>query len=217
MEKKSKYQAILLTIVTLLCVYRYIDSQTLLLVNTSKQAPNGYLSIKDYTFIDSGTGNIVEKINSFSYEGTSASYDYNTDIETTKGITATSSWDEFVEAYGEYKAYYITYNEPYSDDVEDSDYGFLNWITVNDFNENYVKTGKVNLENYDITVCFQALIKYSKVYYTATEQDKIETYGFKLYKAHEFNLTFSYECPNNSYNTSGRGIFDYISSYCYTY
>ncbi len=216
MEKKSKYQAILLTIVTALCVYRYIDSQTLLLVNTSKEAPSGYLPIKDYAFIDSGTGDVVEKINSFSYDGTSISYDYNTDIETTKGITATSTWDEFVEAYGEYKADYITYNKPYSDGVE-SDYGYLYWTTVNEFDENYVKTGKVDLENYDITICFKALVKYSKVYYTATEQDKIDTYGFKLYKAHEFNFTFSYECPNNPYNTSNTGIFDYISSYCYTY
>ncbi len=218
MEKKYKYRSIILVIVTLLCVYRYIDSQTLLLVNTSKEAPSGYLSIADYVFINSGTNEPIEKINSFSYEGASTSYDYNKDIETTKGITASSSWEEFVNAYGEYKAYYISYNKPYSDaNYDNDDYGNVNWMTVSDFNEKYIKTGKVDIENYDITVCFHATVKYSKVYYTPTEQDKIETYGFKLYKAHEFNLTFDYECPNSSYNDTGVGLFNYISSYCYTY
>lgn len=220
MKKLTKNKIILLVIFAILCVIRYIDSQTLLFVNPSKKAPEGYLSIGDYVLIDSGTKNVAQKINSFSYDHISTSYDYNEDLETTKGISTKSSWEDFVKAYGPYKASYISYHLPYDNpynEERDYDYNTVRWLTIDEFNQEYIESGRVSIEEYNIYVNFDSVIKHSKVYYTANEIYNADDYGFKLCMIHDFSLSFSYICPDDYMSESHSGYFEYISSSCYSY
>lgn len=195
-----------------MCIFRYLDSQTTLFLNTSN-VPDGYLPIKDYEFVDKSTKEHITNVKAFSFDDEYISYGYDNGLETTLGISTNSTWDEFVEAYGSYTACYILASVS-NYDSEDYDYVYLNWITVEDFDNEYIQTGKVSLDTYDIDIAFSTIVKNNKAYYTQGSQNKIRG-EFRLSKLHEFDLSFSYRSPSYEYNDAGKGIFNYIN--CYEY
>lgn len=207
-----KRNRVVITIVVILLsiVIRYLVSDTTLFVDTN-QSQEGYLPISDYVLKEDGKD--VKKINTFNYDFYSTSYDYN-DYYTTLGISCSSTFDEFVNKYGNYNASHIHAYK--NDDDTYKDYVSLKWITINDFYNEYIKTNKINLDDYNIDITFDCMTIFNKVYYDKYDIDNRYAYeGFINFSKHLFSLSFSYECTNDKYNNEEFGHFDYISSSAY--
>lgn len=212
MNKKLKYIILFLLAIVLGLTGRVIINQSTLLVDINTPVPDGFLPINDYVLIDKNTKEPVQKIKTLKYEYENDSYDYSSNLETTKGIDARSTFEEFVEAYGEYVATYIScYNEvtkDYNDSIN------LNNIKLKTFYNDYVLTDKVSLDDYNININFSCYTQLNNVYYTQREYEKLmdnENFFWNV-KVHEFSLHFSYVCKNFEYNEDGINRFDYISS-----
>ena len=212
MNKKIKYIILFLLAIVLGLVGRVIINQSTLLVDTNTPVPDGFLPINDYVLVDKNTKEPVQKIKTLKYEYENDSYDYSSNLETTKGIDAHSSFEEFVDVYGDYVATYILCHKVTSDDYNDDIN--LNNIKVKTFYDEYIKTEKCNLDDFNININFSCYTQLNNVYYTQREYEKLidnENFFWKL-KINEFNLYFSYICKNYEYNNHGVGIFDYVSS-----
>ncbi len=214
---KKRYILLFVTIV-LACLLRLYINNTTLIVDTSVKAPNGYLEIDDYVLLDYQTSEIISPIKSFksseSYYDWNRDYNENPTYITTKGISVDSSFEDFVNAYGDYTPYYIScLRYDYDSADEKSSYMFT-WMTVKEFYEKYVKTNEISLDDYDINIYFKVTTKLNNVYYTEAQQRKAYNKSlFNNFNAHEFDLGFSWQCKNNTYNDYGYSHFDYICTF----
>ena len=212
MNKKLKYIILFLLAIVLGLTGRVIINQSTLLVDINTPVPDGFLPINDYVLIDKNTKEPVQKIKTLKYEYENDSYDYSSNLETTKGIDANSTFEEFVDAYGDYVATYILCHKVTGDDYND-DINLHN-IKVKTFYDEYIKTEKCNLDDFNININFSCYTQMNNVYYIQREYEKLrdnENFFWKL-KINEFSLHFSYICKNYEYNSHGVGIFDYVSS-----
>lgn len=201
---------ILIIVIILSFIVRFFINDTTLFVNTDYKE-KGYLPINDYVLKDGDKD--VKKINTIYYDFYSTSYNYN-DYVTTLGINCESTFKEFVNAYGNYYAAHIhayrCNDDTYTDNVS------INWITIDDFYNEYIKSGKLNLDDYNIDVTFNCMTIFNKVYYDKTAiNNRYANEGLIRFSNHLFSLSFSYECKNDEYNDKDFGHFDYISSSSY--
>lgn len=212
MNKKIKYIILFVLAIVLGLAGRVIINQSTLLVDTNTPVPDCFLPINDYVMVDKNTKEPVQKIRCLDYKYENDSYDYSSNLETTKGIDAHSTFEEFVDAYGDYVATYIMCNNEVTKDYNDSIN--LNNIKVKTFYDEYIKTGKCNLDDYNIVVNFSCYTQMNNVYYTQREADNARDNNnfFWNVKLHEFSLHFSYVCKNFEYNGYDINRFDYISS-----
>lgn len=207
--KKSRV-TILIIVIILSFIVRFFINDTTLFVDTT-YTEEGYLPINDYVLKDGDKD--VKKIKTINYDFYSTSYNYN-DYATTLGIDCKSSFDDFLKVYGDYYAAYI--HAYRCDDDTYTDYVSLNWITVNEFYEEYIKSNKINLDDYNIDIMFNCMTIFNKVYYDKSSIDnRYANEGLIRFSNHLFSLSFSYECKNDEYNDKDFGHFDYISSSSY--
>ncbi len=200
---------IVIVVLLLSLIVRFLVSDTTLFVDTSK-TKDGYLPISDYVLLNEDDKE-VKKINSFNYDYYFTYYDYDY-YKTTLGIDCKSSFEDFVKAYGDYTANYISANRVNNED-DYSDYLSFNWITVNDFYNNYIKTNKINLDEYNIDISFECLTRFNKVYYDKASVDNYySNNGLINFSNHLFTLRFVYQCKEYEYNSEGINRFDYIQS-----
>lgn len=210
--KYKKY--ILYAIIGLLVglVGRVFINDSTLFVNTNQAVPEHYLSINDYVMIDKDSKQAVNKIKCINFEYQNDSYGYNSNLQTTKGIDTNSSWDEFVDAYGDYYVSYIICNKIVDGSEDYSEEVYLDNVLLSDFQRDYIETDKVNLDEYNIVVDFSVYTKLNKIYYLESQAYDYDDNFFWKVNLHRFNLHFSYECKNYKYNEYGINIFDFISS-----
>ena len=128
----------------------YIRTNTTLLMKHTVQ--EGYLPADDYQLIDDSTGKTAQHIRSTEYPCI-----YNTEFSenqyvTSRNIKIGSDWNSFVEAYGDYRTGIIQATPLVK--VKNKDPYFLFDMTVSDFDEQYVKTGIVNPNEYSLSVTF---------------------------------------------------------------
>ena len=115
----------------------------------------GYLSPKDFVFLKDGESQytissrnefIINKSEDFRFL---SSYDrdhsrYSTD----KGMKLGDDWEKFLELYGDYKTDFVTY------ETEDGKTMVRNGLTVREFKEKYIDTGKVDLTDPSLEMYF---------------------------------------------------------------
>lgn len=191
---------------------RVLINESTLLINTNTLVPESYLPIEEYVLIDSKTNQAVSNIKCIEYEYKSTGYTYDDGLKTSKGINAKSTWDEFVDAYKDYYVGYIICTRVVEGEETYDNNIYLDNIKISDFINEYIDTGIVNVDDYNIHVNFSVYTRLNKIYYLEDEAyDYVENLFWKI-TLHRFSLDFSYECKNYEYNLSDKGVFDYISS-----
>lgn len=219
--KFTKNQKVILIVALIAVVlFRILANYTTLLVNVNQDVPEGYLPLKDYVLVDGNTGIQSASIRSLNYGDHYTFYDSNNGLETTKGISCDSSWEDLLEAYGDYKASSISATLPYNSAEYNSPQNvYEDDMTLNEFNEKYIQTNQISLDTHNIHVYYSASARLTKVYYTQEEQYNLydKNHAFWNFKEHSFQLSISYSCEDDDFNDTDQGIIDYISSDCWSY
>jgi hypothetical protein len=140
-------------------------------------APEGYLPLEEYLYLNENGDPEGSLMNPF-YEGGWVYYGEEEVYTTTKGITVGSTWDDFVEAYGQYTAYSISVvpeeDIPY-DERPDSYYDehYFDFMKVEDFDREYIKTGKVDLSTNTVYVEFTVYVYGRHAAYTEKQYEQV--------------------------------------------
>ena len=153
-------------------------------------------------------------------------------LVTSRGVQPGDSWGDFVKRYGDVTAYEITVDDNESgrddsymsdeDQAAASDLREQHGITIDDFDRDYIQTGKVDLSRNRLTVRFRAVLYDTTVLYTEADQwggylDSTQErhwriggrYGTMLAPNRQsFNLEFEFA---NSATWEGLGDGDLIS------
>ncbi len=129
-----------------------------------------YLDLDEFALIDSDSGEAVSNVRGLSYDDQYVSYWDEKRIETSRGITIGSSWEDVVEAYGDIvcrNIYYYDYSDFFDGDYSTDTHTYINEpITVSEFNEKYVKTGLCDPARNYITLSFEAELIGNQIVYT---------------------------------------------------
>ncbi len=124
-------------------------------------APAGYLSIGNMV-LQEENGRSTGSLNNPFYRGATSYYGDDVLLYTDRGIHPGSTWEEFVEAYGDCTAYTISFfpeddeKRIYTDDYYDTHY--FNYMKVSDFDRDYVQNGLAALDENVISVEFNAYV-----------------------------------------------------------
>ena len=134
----------------------------------------GYLPIEEYPLNYSDSGEPTQDVRTFHYDLYSI-YSERDGYETSRGITYGSTWDEFVEAYGDETIYYI-YTHRYKED------GTVDWdtdtpyysdrYTVREFDRRHVQTGEIDPSEYGIAIEFHAETDGVRLLYSPEDGDR---------------------------------------------
>ena len=210
--KLKKYLIIIISALVIGLIGRFFINDSTLFVDTNTKVPKYYLPINDYILVNKDTKEPIQNIKTLNFKSYIDSYDYGYNLETTKGISCKSSFEDFIKAYGDYIVTYISCYNVTSNNYEDSIY--LHNIKLSAFYNDYILSGKCNLDDYNIYINFTVYTRLNKVYYTQKEKDEASQNEniFWNVKLHEFTLAFSYFCKNVQYNEHDIGYFDYIIS-----
>lgn len=220
MKFTKKQRFILVIAFIAVAAFRILANNTTMLVNVDQAVPDGYLPLEDYVLLNSRTKEASGSIRSLDYGDHYAFYDSSKKLETTKGISCDSSWEDLLEAYGDYYADSISASLPYnSDTYSSSENIYASHMTLNEFNEKYIEPGTVSLDTHNISIYYSVSTRLTKVYYTEDEQYDLYELDkpFWNFKTHEFQLSISYACKDDDFNDTDKGIIDYISSDCWSY
>ena len=225
-RKAEKRKGIPLALGIFLCLLaliggRYLRSNTTLFLEN--RTVKGFLPVEEYVFKNKDSGTPVQNPRTFHYD---SYYVYNTHrqlYETSRGIAPGASWDEFVAAYGDATASSV-YTNRYDENGEiDWDYrsvGVSEQITVKEFDEQYVKTGTVDLSRDSITISFNLDTDGMKLYYSLDEAwDEYQHNRFRhLFSSSpntkSFNLSFCFE-PDINGEHNGTNTLDCMYSTYY--
>ena len=146
-------------------------------------APEGYLPLEEYLYLDEDGNTHGSLMNPF-YEGDWFYYGEGDQYTTTKGITVGDSWNDFVEAYGEYRAYSISVlpeeSIPWDEQPDDYyDTHYFDYMSIAEFDREYIQSGKVDLSENTIYVEFVVYVHGRTVAYTEKDYERIldEHYG----------------------------------------
>ncbi|PJM74016.1 hypothetical protein CS006_02380 [Bifidobacterium primatium] len=174
----------------------YSSGYTTLLLRRDEPV-DGYLPVGEYALVDESTGQPVTTVRRWHYPSqyttlTSAGdgklttcridkKDCKLSLVTSRGIRAGSSWNDFVNRYDGMTAMEILVTDTDGDDdyksyMSDDDLAAEQesrehrYMTVGDFDNDYVRTGRVDLATQRVTVTFRAGYQSGKVLYTARDQ-----------------------------------------------
>ncbi|MBO7703760.1 MAG: hypothetical protein J6S26_04870 [Solobacterium sp.] len=202
-KKKPKLLLFLVTAaIAVLCVMngRYVRENTTLFMND--RTPEGYLPLKEYELIDPETGEVIQKVRGTSYNDIYAFGYSQTQYVTSRGIGNGSSWDEFVEAYGDCRSEFIFASPALSiSGNRETEKYFCYDMTVREFDEQYIKSGIINPQYYTIHISFGVYTDGFNVQYDIggmlenreaySEQRKFLRRGQETPVEGVFSLTFS--------------------------
>ena len=163
--------AVLACIVSL-AVGRHLRYGTTLFME-HRTAP-GYLPIEEYVLNYSDTGEPTQDVRTFHYDSYGI-YREGDGYETSRGIAIGSTWEKFVEEYGD-ETIYSASSHRYKDD------GYIDWdtegryyytpCTVKEFDEQYVRSGEIDPSTDGIDIEFDAETDGFRVMYSQTEKDR---------------------------------------------
>lgn len=143
---------------------RYVRENTTLFMND--KTPEGYLPLTEYALFDPTTGKPVQNVRGFTYEDRYA-YDYSsTQYITSRNIANGSSWEDFVEAYGDCTAESILATPELKITGNKAKETFWDTsLTVREFDERYIQSGQIDLRYYNLSILFEVYTDGYNVHY----------------------------------------------------
>lgn len=219
----TKTRVLEIIILILLAIGMFVLNYTTYAVNQDN-VPAGYLSIQDMALYDPATNKtyLPRKTDDSYYSFYNSSY--SPGYRTTKGITVGATWDEFVEAYGDYICAFTSGYPVNYDTNESYDKYYQRYIHVKDFDEQFIKTGDLDLNAWNLSIRFEIYTQGTKAYYTEEEVDGLldryyahmfwlfdqpVTFGHLKYNTYHLNFSFA---PDEE---TGQCLLWYISSDLY--
>ena len=182
----------------------------------------GYLPVQEFMLVDGETGKEVQHVKDLQFRDAHAFYGDDSGLITSRGLKTGDSWETFVEAYGDETAssVYITPTDENGDyDYSNSTY-ITDEMTVKEFDDAYVKTGRVNPRNDEISVTFTAYTDGYTVFYGEKERSRfVSRYYRKNWLSHpltdhadygEYEMEFSFS-PDTESAFTHNGL-QYIST-----
>ncbi|MBQ9153255.1 MAG: hypothetical protein IJ130_05540 [Solobacterium sp.] len=198
-------------------------NSTLFLEHTEKE---GYLPVDEYVLYRDGEP--LENVRSLRFDGDYIWYGDEDGKETSRGISAGDSWQDFVEAYGDCHYDYLYWQEKTvgSDGVthySDSQYA-PDGLTVREFDERFVQTGEVDIAKHEIGVNFSVEYVGNELMYSQKDQydslDRVYTTWNDLNHSYprqgSFDLRFTF-IPAGIDRDMPEGGLEYVSSSNYSY
>lgn len=206
---KGRFQiplGILISVLVLGAVIFYVvagGSTTIFL--RESPAPADALPLSEYPLVYTATGEPAVPVRGWSFPSQSVSLESDgavhsyvgrdkegirisaEDLQTSRGLRPLDSWEDFVEKYGDLMAYWIEAldnqdgYEPRELTREEQQTHRVPNITPRDYDEQYVKTGVIDLDEHTIFVEFHVAVRGSKVLYTTAERDEAgESYYWSI-------------------------------------
>lgn len=187
---------------------------------------DGYLPVEEYVLYQDGEA--MENVRSLSYEGAYTGAYYDEGITTSRGVKIGDSWETFVEAYGDVRCEYIWYQPVSSKDdiytLDTAEYPDADWMTIADFDREYVQSGKIDPGQNRINVIFSADYGGNEIYYS---EEEIDAYRDRYYSAWhdlahtfersgQFQMYFTFVPPGVFEDLPDGGLYD-MSTYQYSY
>ncbi|MBQ8067599.1 MAG: hypothetical protein IJ201_04535 [Solobacterium sp.] len=135
---------------------------------------DGYLPIEEYVLNYSDNHEPTQDVRTVHFDSYNI-YSERDHYETSRGIKYGSTWEEFVEAYGD-ETIYSASSHPYKED------GYIDWdaegqyfngiYTVRQFDEQFVKTGQIDPSTDGIDLEFDAETDGFKIMYSDSEKER---------------------------------------------
>ncbi len=212
-KRKLPLSSILWVIVFIMFIVTWLFYHTTLFVSY-RPGVEDYLPVEEYRLYDShnSSEDILRSLTDVGYN--TSLFSPNGLRHTSRGIQPGASWEEFVEAYGDVRAQsYSAYD--FSEDEHSDEYyetHYVNDMTVREYDEQYIKTGIINMDKEELDIVFSFSTQGNDIIYTEEERDKmLERYydsyfsfGFihgSFYPAyHSISLNFTFYPP---YETDG--------------
>ena len=183
-----------------------------------------YLPVEEYVLKDQETGNYTQNIRSLDLKNEYVYSSRSSYKMTSRGIKVGDSWNDFMNAYGDIHADSIYVHRVGEDGYvsysnEDSLY-IGESILLNEFQKQYIDTGKVDPDRDEITVVFRVDTDGFRLFYNESELDRVYDEYFQHPLRHPFrsypdfktftlDLTFR---PGTYYDVDSSGL-EYISNY----
>ena len=208
-KRKLPVSSILWVLAFILFIVTWLFYHTTLFVSY-RPGVEDYLPAEEYRLYDSHNSG-KDILRSLSDVG------YNTSLispnglsHTSRGIRPGASWEEFVEAYGDvrassFNAYDFSSEEEYTDEYYDTHYVYD--LTVREYDEQYIKTGIIDMDKEELDIVFSFDTQGTDIIYTEQEReqmldryyDSYFSFGFihgSFYPAyHSVSMSFSFYPP----------------------
>ena len=182
---KPKYYTAGIIALCILSILLGIYMRTETTVFMERRALDGYLPAEEYVLEREDSGRPVQNIRSFAYRDTLSTVGNGAGLETSRGIRPGSSWEDVVDAYGDLRTRDIQVYK------KDSDNALLlkGGMTICEFDEAYVKTGKVNFSEDDVGIRFSFSTDGKKICYNSSEEERLyQEYTNKLLHTKDLSL-----------------------------
>ena len=212
-KRKLPLSSILWVIVFIMFIVTWLFYHTTLFVSY-RPGVEDYLPVEEYRLYDShnSSEDILRSLTDVGYN--TSLFSSNGLRRTSRGIQPGASWEEFVEAYGDVRAQSYSADDFSEDEHSDEYYDthYVNDMTVREYDEQYIKTGIINMDKEELDIVFSFSTQGTDIIYTEEERDKmLERYydsyfsfGFihgSFYPAyHSISLNFTFYPP---YETDG--------------
>ena len=213
-KRKLPVSSILMVLAFIMFIVTWLFYHTTLFVSY-RPGVEDYLSAEEYRLYDSHNSS-EDILRSLSDVGYNTSLISSNDLRhTSRGIRPGASWEEFVDAYGDvrarsFNAYDFSDPDEHSDEYYDTHYVYD--MTVREYDEQYIKTGVIDMEKEELNIVFSFDTQGTNLAYTEQEReqmldryyDSYFSFGFihgSFYPAyHSVSMDFSFYPP---YETDG--------------
>ena len=187
----------------------------------------GFLTLEDYVLREADDVNEMVSgypLKFFWKESSLFDNPYFREYQTSKGIMAGDSWEDFLKAYGNYYADSISagdgdYGAEHDENYYDTHFIYRN-MTPNEYDKNYLQAGLVDLSEEDsyIDIYFRIYVKGSRIAFSNGQESSMidDTYdsfwprsGVFNPKIQTYSLTFYFVNQNGKLTLQGMGMSKY--------
>ena len=141
-----------------------------------KKTQDGCLPAEEYVLCDPETGQPVRALRSFQFQSDLV-YDGGRQVlKTSRGIAPGSTWQEFLDAYGDvtlYSIYAIPYGPDGREDWDAEGIYLYEPVTVREFDQKYIQSGIIDPDSWRIDAEFRVLSDGVHLYYQPREQEAV--------------------------------------------
>ena len=169
-EKKNKKLFVLgIIAICVLSLLFGVYMRTETTVFMEHKTSEGYLPAEEFVLSRQDTGKPAQDIRSLAFRDMDSTANNNNGYVTSRGIGPGSTWQEFLEAYGDIETKDI---QIVNENAQKDETNLIKGLTVREFDEKYVKTGEVVPGKDTIGIRFSFFTDGKKICYNDKELEQ---------------------------------------------